>query len=897
MLSYRGGRRVAVVARPVDRVLDLMRLGLIPLVILVASVPTLRAVAGLGALSNGWPLAFAAIAVVLVYALLLQAPSVSSRVDRIFDRLRRRVTMACQPKAPSSHRDPQVACLLTPEALRAPLLPYDQQRRVVKDLVEACRLEQMGQFWFLEGGSGRGKTRTSLLLVQELVRDLSLLRFGTHSYFYDFGDPDSEQDAFLRSLGGSRHEQAVVVVDNFQQVRADVLRDLTRRLIYEPSSQSERLLLFLTRPPDAWNISPGAEVRLVSEAKAANRHLALSGPPSESLTRSLSELDQAGSQLVQELQDDHVASAPQLHLAQVIARHRSMPPEVSTILGLLEGDTADSTADGLAPVLALIAALAMHSGSFSARAFRRAARTTGDGGSRLSATVQIARTRAKMRRLRRIGLVTRSNRRGTRYAFHEASAKLCIDRLSTLPAFRAPFSAVGRSRLHDVESAGDPLRAWLIAVEVGAQEAAAANFDAAVAGGPYTRMLRCLRRASARYPLSGPLRLQLAILLDRTGDFSASRQEFSDELMQTLDPSSELSIIFVATRLEASHDHDSTAGLELLCNHPDRLVEIIGEYWKVHLAAHHGTFQSQKLLDLATEALDQLESRESHWLNYSLGRMHFDSLRHHYLEGGTPVDAVASPQRRALGRYLRTRLTTYDAFETLYTRAHLVGHVLLPQVALFFEPVTAEQAALADVEPRDVATIDDLVKTTQRLYRHAREQFSQYGDREALYLQADVLNAEMIDRECDLDTLTVGLHEYERFIADTGFPDIASYPHLFFLRWNILKYYRVIAESGSSAPRAAQEHLASARRHLQQIVALDTKAGNEYGLMRAKLLGVLLRWVEKPPRVNELKSLSAQMAERGYAREERLLDHLAEREPLPILELRDIFRFYPFVGQ
>ena len=153
-------------------------------------------------------------------------------------------------------------------------------------------------------------------------------------------------------------------------------------------------------------------------------------------------------------------------------------------------------------------------------------------------------------------------------------------------------------------SSGNSVTAWLVAVEVGAQQAAQANFDAAMASGPYTRMLRCLLRARARYELSAPLRLQLAILLDRTGDFAASRSEFTDDLMRTLDPTSELSAMFAASRLEASHDEKSAAGLELLLANPERLVVIVGEYWELHIAAHLGSFASRKLLDLATEALE-----------------------------------------------------------------------------------------------------------------------------------------------------------------------------------------------------------------------------------------------------------------------------------------------------
>jgi hypothetical protein len=897
MLSHRGGRRVAVIVRPVDRALAVLRFGLIPVVVFAASVPTLGATVGLTGPLKGWPLALTGITVVLVYILLLQTEPVGDRVDLLFARLRRRVTIACHPEASPSQDGARTACWLTPQALRGPLFPYEAQRDAVMTLTEACRQQEPGQYWFLEGRSGSGKTRTALLFVQTLVRDLGLLEFGNRSHIYDFGESDGVQDALLESIGTSRHDRAVVLVDNFHLVRADVLRELTTRLIRGSSPRSERLLLFLTRPADAWNLSPRSEVLLVSKAKTAHRHLELTAPPAESIARSLSEFDPAASQLVWDLQDNPVASAPQLHLAQVIARNRPTPEEVSTILGLLEGEAVDATALNLVRALAVVSALSMQSGEFSRRAFRRAVHTVDDGGSPRSAIAGRRGMTATLRRLRRIGVISRGLSRPSRYVFHEAIAKLCIDRLSTLPAFQIPFTVVGQQRLGELLSGGNSVTAWLIAVEVGAQQAAQASFDAAMANGPYTRMLRCLMRARARYELSAPLRLQLAILLDRTGDFAASRREFTHDLMRTLDPASELSAMFAASRLEASHDERSAAGLELLLANPERLVVIVGEYWELHMAAHIGSFASRKLLDLATEALGLLGSRESHWLNYSLGRMHFDSLRHHYLEGGLDVGLLASPERRALAAHLRTRLASCEAFEILYTNAHLVGHVLLPQLGLYLEPVTAEQTARAGIKQRDTASVDDLVSAAQRLYRYAQEQFSQYGDREATYLQADVLNADMIETGRNLDAFDIRLREYERFIIDTGFRDIASYPHLYFLRWHMLQYYRDLVYAAAPAPGSADEHLAAAWRHLRKVIELDTEVGNEYGLMRAKLLGVLLGWVREPPATRELTSLAAQMQERGYMREATLLAHLAGRQPLPIAELHRVFRFYPFVGQ
>lgn len=898
MLGHRGGQRVPVVVKPVDRALGALRLGLVPLLVLLASAPALDTVSGSGALSHGWPLAVAGIVTVVAYALLLQTPLVGGRVDLALARLRRRVVMSCDPPATHGPGDVRLACCLIPEALRAPLFRYDEQRTAVQMLVTACRADNPGQFWFLEGSSGSGKTRTGLLLVQALVRDFELLRFGDSSYLYDFGVSEATQDLFVKHLTINLHENAVVLVDNFQLVGADVLSDVTTQLLDRPSRRPERLILFLTRPADSWNLSPGSEVRLVSQAKALDHHLELHGPPTESIARSLASFDDYGSQLVRDLQDGAVATAPQLHIAQVIARNRTTPPEVTTILRLLECDAGDATAFGLIRVLAMAAALSMYSGAFGPKAFRHAAFAISSHDPPYSTPGEVVQIIKTARRLSRIGLLGHSIRQGQSYEFHESLAKLCIDRLWALPAFQVAFTIVGRERLQRLLSAGDFLTAWLVAVEVGAQEVVEEVFDAAMASGPYTRMLRCLRRASNRYELSAHLRLQLAILLDRTGEFIASREEFTDELMETLDPASELAVMFAATRLEASHDR-STAGLELLRNSPNRLYAIIGEYWTIHIAAHRGEFCSGRLLALATEALRLLEAQAnpSHWMNHSLARLYFDSLRHHYLEGGTPLDAVTNPERRALSAYLRRTLPTYEAFESLYTKAHVVGQALLPQLGIFKEDVTAQQAALAGVELKDIALPEDMIATARHLYLHAQGQFALYGDREAAYLQADVLYTEMIANDCDLDALTVKLWDYERFVQQSGFVNIASYPHLYFLRWHVLQHYRAVSQGRTDADRRSREHLSAAWQRWERVVELDTNVYNEYGLMRARLLEMLLRTVEKAPDPAELESLAKRMASQGYGREERLLTHLARQRPLVITQTRDVFRFYPFVGQ
>lgn len=871
-----------------------------PLLALVASLPVLQAIASsLGGAPRHWLVGLGGVAVMAVYIALLQTPTVGGTVDRVIAHTRRRVALGCNESEASAHDERRLACLLTPQVLRAPVFQYDQQRDAVWALTQACDTEPGGQFWFVEGDSGSGKTRTALLFVQSLVRDRSLCELGNRCYLYDFGDSGAAQDDLLRRLGTSRHDGAVVLVDNFQLVHADVLRALTSHLIDYPFAVPERLLVFLARPGNSWNLSPGSDVRLLSEAKAARRHLELGGPPSETVALRVSRFDATASQLVRDLQEQAIASAAQLHLAQVIARNRAAPPEVLATLRLLAGQLDDTTPAELVHVVAIVTALTMHRGTFSRRDVRRAVRVVARDAATTARPLYILRVWATFRRLRKLGLIPKIQLDRPRYIFHEAIAELCIDRLASLRMFQRPFAAVGRSRLRDSMSTADPLDAWLTATEIGAQDVTQATFDPALSRGAYLRMTRCLRRASQRYELSGPTRLQLAILLNRTGNFAESRAEFTEDLMKALASSTELAAMLATSRMEATHDPAAEAGLDVLRDHPDRLIAIVGEYWTLHMAAHRGSFDSQRLLDLGIEALGLLGERQSYWLTYSLARMHFDSLRHHYLAGGGPAAAVASPDRRRLGDYLRTRLATYEAQHLLYTKAHLVGHVLLPQLALFGEPVTGEESALAGISPEEAVSPSGLVGAAQRLYRRAADEFWQYGDRESLYLRADILNADMIQDGADLDgdVIRRQLREYSAFGA-ANFRTIASYPHFYFFRWCILKYYEVLLDPRTSDVSVADAHLAEAARYLARILDLDVKAGNEYGVLRAELLGVLLQGVTAPPAERRLTDLEQRMTDRGYGFEARLLRRLTEKPGwISPSELRTIFRFYPFVHQ
>ena len=893
-----GYGRVVIVVRPLERTLDFIRLLLLPVLVIVVGLPITRLL--FGSIQSGldWAVLLLLIVVAGAYLAIMQLETVRSRVDEVFAQLRRQVALACNHDEVQLAKRLNAACRLTPQVFRVPLFEYDAQTTAVAALVEACDIEQPGGYWFVEGESGSGKTRTAFRLIQTLARDRRLCTLANRCYFYDFGESEFIQDELLGRLGTSRHDRAVVFVDNFQLVRADVLSALTNRLLNRVGDPPEHLLVFLSRPGDAWNLSPRSDVRLLAEAKAAKRYFALDGASSGIVTRFVSEFDRSASKMLRNLEHERAASAAQLHLAQVIARHRTAPAEAIGMMRLLEGAEEPAAFPSLSRVLAVTAALSVHRGTFSSGEFRRAIREVHRehrGLSRLWLTVQAHLT---FRRLKRIGLVPKLDTGGSRYLFHEAIAELCIDRLTRDAAFERPFIVAGGMRLRDQLERGDDLTAWLIAAEIGDGEVLAGNFDAALGRGAYQRMARCLKRSRDRFDLPPEVGLQLAILLDRTGSFRESRAEFEDALSANFDESEELAIVLAASRIEASHDRASEAGIEALRHSPDRLAAIIGEYWELHIAAHRGRFDSAAIRDLANEALGLIEGRQSrHWLTYALGRMHFDSLRHHYLQGGIPTDEIASDARYALDSYLSDRLPTYEAMHVLYGRAHLVGHVLLPGLAIFAQQVSPDERALARIRESDAATVNDLAGAALRLYRRAREEFWQYGDREGEYLQADVLNMEMVITEGDLDPFLVRLNAYKEFIEDAGFEDLYSYPRFYLFRWCMLKHYQALVDATSSDPQVADYYLDRASAHLQEMTECDAAVGNRYGLARTKLLTLLLRAVRGAVDPVAWTALAEEMRSDGYSFEARLCCHLAMRPALAHTELREIFRFYPFVQQ
>lgn len=799
-----------------------------------------------------------------------------------------------------------LARMLTAWPLKSPRFEYADQRDVLARLLDDFQSEVRGQFWVVQGDSGSGKTRTALLLAQTLASVDARDSEGPNCILYDFSSIDS-QHRLLTRLGGASHLHRVVLVDNFHLASAEVLREMSTTLLDQSRRLPEALVVLFARPVDYWTVNPQRDVRLVERAITLGRFSTLRGPAAEPIARRLGRLDKASMTAVQAigLERSGRATGVQLHLAQAFVRRREAPEIVSTVAQLLFGEAVGPAPAEVLGVLAIASGLAVHRGTFRRDSFRRTLRTLSkEHLAELGGRASLMRVLDEMCR---VGLVLQPQASSRRLVFHESLAEQCIDHLSSRSHFLCAFEAAVCWRLAHEPIAAD--EAWLLATEINSTPQMVGSFDTAAAAGAYGRMVHCLERLVGRQPsLDVDVVVQRAILLDRVGRFTQARSVFDNLDLEAIRVGNALIPVLISGRIEAEHDADdfSVSRCErdasgLACS-DSPVVAAVGEYWQLHLAAHRGHFSADRLHEIAQQLGEAGRSSQSHWLTYQTLRAHVDSYRHLYLSGRSTADTVFDPERDEITRSLALSLAITEAFETLYTRAHWVAHVLLPTVGIFGGSLTDQLVGRLDI-CEGATDSERLVLTGLREYRRARTQFAQYGDREALYLQIDELNMEMISADADLASLKDRLAEYSDFITRSNFNKLRSYPELYRWRWFALQHFQTLLSQPESLGRYT--YLERAEQALLEVIRIDKTYGNAYGEFRAEFLLSLTRWISGltsgESSIDGLNAWATTVHTRakamGYGIEMRVADWLSQPRPLTMAELRDLFRFFPLVHQ
>lgn len=894
--------RLRLVVPMLDWILEALKFVLLPVAILSVGYRFLFHVVTISSELNVFAAyGIFAIAICVGYVLLIQTRPAREVLDTVTTSFRRTIVMSCAG-VPDRLDRTWAMCRLACREFSQPRLSYPDQQIVVEQLIEILRAssDSRSNFSVVLGESGYGKTTIAFMLANALIRHRKLSALADRIFYYDLGEGERTQTAILQHLGGIRHWNAVVILDNFHHADARILRLATRHVLDGPGSSAERFLLFLAQPPKTWKAAKGGEARLLSEAKSRCRLFKLRGVNRQSIREDdLRRSVRPFMDRIAKLNGERIASIAELQVIQMVETTPADARLAADVISLLEAGLHLPTAERsrVTTAIAIAAALSLQRGSFTFRSFARAAyRVCGGRISALQQTVQLV---GVLFRLARLGVMPRTSLPGKLFVFHEALAIAFRRTLVDDPTFEPAFVAAMRWRLAIGPDRQDPTIQWIGACEMLATNEMSTWFEPALLSGGLHIMATHLEPNWQRISGSQAATFQLGLLLDRCGRFADARRYF-DALRIKLGAGDLLLDRLTLAEVEASHGSDSKVRLLEVAAHGHPEDVIAAEYWLLHLRAHQGEFAPQALVRLADVLSARFRPEEiaaKYSLTYLGSRILFDACRQAYLADAIPTSVLSQISRSNLAGTLQRSYPQYRAMTLLYMKAHVLGHLVLPICAIQGRS-ERESVKFLNLDPQKLTpqVVLDLARVA---YQEAKDEFSISGDRESLYLDADLLNLDICDPKSNLDDVQAKLHDYESFIRDSGFSDIASYAHVYWFRWHVAKRIRLL-ERDQPNLEDVDWHDGEARRRIKLAEVCDHASHNNYGQWRCQLFRVLFACLspgDPDAAVEELHLLRARATKAGYARDAALLGHLLGGDRLSLLRVRQSLLFHPFVHQ
>lgn len=912
-MLLRPHERLPLITPALELTLAIVQIVLVPGLAVFAEVSLFTAYIGpKGIVQNNSFLIVTILALFALHLALIRAPAIKAFVENAIGKLKRFAVLSCPwvsaSRTPSGWKS---ACWFIPEEFKQPLFRYDSQQRVVDEIVKRLASEQLDdvRFVYIEGESGKGKTRTIFLLIHSLLKHRKLFDLANRAFLYDMSLGHSTQSALATRLDSIEHENALIFVDNFHRVEPKILKSITQKLLDTPGPNAERLVVILGQPGHAWRIRPTAEVRLVSTARSGSVYFVLGGLPGNFIAEQL--IGQSGSEIWTNTfghYESQKATVAQLQFAQAITRSkRKELVSVKELVDLIEGTSHQTSSAGidLVRLVAFVTALSLYRGYFTNGDFLRVCWKASSNQPWAAQLVDYIKMWWLLRRLSRLGFVARVTAPNRQFVFHEAMAEHCKDRLETNETFWACFSVGVKSRLAGNEEQ-EPMIRWLLSSELHDTRTMEDIFDQALLSGTLSPMVRCLDRNWSHVQDSPVIRYQYAMLLDQVGRFAESRLVFAGFPRQQIKASALAGRVRLA-RVEVEHTSDSYAALSEIEQQGDTANTIAAQYWRIHLNAHRGIFRPDELTSIVRR-MGQLFHKEdferSHFLVHQAARVFFDAHRHVYLSGERVEERLDRLRRLPIEITLRQHLPQFLAFAILYREAHLLAHEFLPNLVFFgtspdFRSLSGKTQTEASITPRAIVSI------AREAYGRAQDEFALYGDREYLYLQADILNLEMLSQALSEDwnpeTVRLKLIDYEAFIQKTVFADLLSYPAFYFFRWHMLTFFRWL-ERGDlrHAQDEAEANFQSASKYLAKAVRFDQECGNAYGLWRNNFFTVLikgLRHANAKAMVASLREFKVEAEKLGYSRDARIVQFLIDHPKITPLDIKQVILFFPFVHQ
>lgn len=862
------------------------------------------------------------IGLVVIAASMLYLPKAINAVNSTFLWIKRKLVLLCEGGYPQFRRkSPHPFCIISKYRFPYPTFNHKSQTEVERDILASLkrnRKDGKSLLYFISGESGTGKSTLAFFICYSIVVE-RVYKYMDRIYFYDFGRSRACQNNFIVDSRALKHEEAVVIIDNFQDILPENLGSITKYLLDICQKGLPGCIIILSQPLDKLSVNPGDDIRLFTEIKRNYSFLELNQidlksipiPSDNRVWRMLRKRKIINPEL-----PNH--SLVCLHISRLFSNVLGCEIQIKQkdFLEKLKPEKSEGIEENKADsmnLLGIICALSIHRGGFTPQEFRNAC-FSNSSKFIVKNTFNWLKYRISLWRLARSGFVETRSLQGKRFIFHDALAQHYKDLFFIQSSFRISFITTVENLCQKLIASGnDQLLGWLYASEIGREAWIAELFDKAMMKGNFNRMLLALKRNKNLF--NGKLQWdhQMGILFEKIGFFHESCSHLRRVINQNLNTlgKEERSRAIIAL-IEAEHGKDAIDRLVQLEDSSEKMIKLGASYWIQHIRCHFGDFNLAKLSGLADSFMEHLSRRpflkQSYFAIHLARRIYFDLFRYFYLLGHNDFQKLVKIRDHGLGKFLSKTHVEFEAFFLKFYQAHYIHYIILFELGIFKNKPRAYDKNLIPKSYLNDIHASEFADLAIKYYQQSIDAFEVFGDKTIEYILPRIMELEMLKENPNMDDTLIQLNAFAKFIYETGFRDLKAYPHLFLFKFNYLRSFQVLHNIGHYDSKKSTSQVLwdsdyyrkIARNDLERAIEIHRTENNSFGILRGGLLLALTDLVASQDYEHFQKSLldlREKGASYGYKRELRIIEKCLRDEKMGLQEVLDIIKFYPIVLQ
>lgn len=398
---------------------------------------------------------------------------------------------------------------------------------------------------------------------------------------------------------------------------------------------------------------------------------------------------------------------------------------------------------------------------------------------------------------------------------------------------------------------------------------------------------------------------ELGIICDRMGKLALARSYY---LKESVEINAEL--FYRLVQIDHSF-YDKKAELNL--THPNIYLNILAEYWDIHMKMHTGIFDFEnitKLAETCSQNFDELLSYDMYDGLHLMRRIYFDVYRIFYLRGILDYKTLIQIERNISN--LKVKLSQYLHEFDSYYKKFAIG-LLLGYDVLFnqnIRKVYISEEEFLDLFDRYLNRKDfplmhiwsDVCKCSIKILEDAIDEMQEIADKTYIFVKYHMYSLKMCLMDDNTSEFEVYYQEYNQFAETENIIEYKVYAILYNIRLKLIQYFNY-DEIGTLnemerdfKKKTLYDCFADIRNKLKQC-----SYSNQYEFIRIDLLECLFTFFNhrnKDVLEEKIKVIKKTATIYNYHRELYIVAYIENKNfQLSALDLVKIIKFYPIVAQ